>query len=174
MAEAVIGSFAFTVLDENNTIYFIKGSSPLYLIYFEKSGLYAYASTKTILDKALKQSGLNRQNHSVIQVSDGDIISIDKNGEVKCDKFEFDDFRSLYSGYHYSAPEFYSSYSAEELLLEICSCFGVDEDDVMMLLDYGYSAEEIEEMLMDTDMLEETVRELRSVEEWEDILEFCR
>ena len=47
----------------------------------------------------------------------------------------------------------------------MCGCFGVDEDDVIMLLDYGYSADEIEAMLMDYDMISETVNAVKNMEE---------
>ena len=53
----------------------------------------------------------------------------------------------------------------EQLLLDMCGCFGVDEDDVIMLLDYGYSADEIEAMLMDYDMISETVNAVKNMEE---------
>lgn len=45
----------------------------------------------------------------------------------------------------------------EELLLEMCGCYGVSEEDVLLLLDYGYSADEIEEMLCDTTFLYDTI-----------------
>ena len=53
----------------------------------------------------------------------------------------------------------------EQLLLDMCGCFGVDEDDVITLLDYGYSTDEIEAMLMDYDMISETVNAVKNMEE---------
>ena len=44
MAKDVDGSFTFTILDEDNKLYFIKGSSPMYLIYIDKLDLYVYLS----------------------------------------------------------------------------------------------------------------------------------
>lgn len=46
MAESVQGSFCFTALDENNTLYIVKGSNPMCLLRFAQLGLYIYASTK--------------------------------------------------------------------------------------------------------------------------------
>ena len=43
------------------------------------------------------------------------------------------------------------------MLLEMCGCYGVSEEDVLLLLDYGYSADEIEEMLCDTTFLHDTL-----------------
>ena len=45
-AELVQGSFCFTALDENNNLYIVKSSNPMYLIHFEELRLYVYASTK--------------------------------------------------------------------------------------------------------------------------------
>lgn len=52
MAELVEGSFVFTVLDENNNLYFVKGDNPLALYHYDTCGLYVYASTEAILDRA--------------------------------------------------------------------------------------------------------------------------
>ena len=50
------------------------------------------------------------------------------------------------------------------MLLEMCSCYGVDEDDVSLLLDYGYSADDVEEMLCDHSLLAKAVREINGEE----------
>ena len=42
------------------------------------------------------------------------------------------------------------------MLLVLCVKNGVSEEDVLLLLDYGYSADEIEEMLCDTTFLHDT------------------
>lgn len=51
MAELVQGSFCFTALDENNTLYLVKGSNPMCLLHFTELGLYVYASTESILKR---------------------------------------------------------------------------------------------------------------------------
>lgn len=40
----------------------------------------------------------------------------------------------------------------------------------MMLLDYGYSADEIEDMLCDYSLITDTVRAVKGKEEYEDFL----
>jgi glucosamine 6-phosphate synthetase-like amidotransferase/phosphosugar isomerase protein len=45
MAEAVRGSFSFTIMDDKSGVYFVKGSNPLALYHFERLGLYVYAET---------------------------------------------------------------------------------------------------------------------------------
>ena len=42
MAEDVQGNFTFTVLDEENSLYITKGSSPMFLIHFKALGLFVY------------------------------------------------------------------------------------------------------------------------------------
>ena len=55
----------------------------MFLIHFEKLGLYAYASTESIMTKALKKSGLWRYKYSRILLTDGDILSINKSGKTE-------------------------------------------------------------------------------------------
>lgn len=65
-------------------------------------------------------------------------------------------------GYH----DYYGCH--EELLIEMCTSFGVSEEDVLLLLDYGYTADDVEEMLMDSDLLEETLDGIKEMNEYED------
>lgn len=166
MAEDVQGSFTFTILDEENSLYIIKGSSPMYLIYFENLDLYAYASTESIMKKALKRSGLNQYKYQIIKMNEGDIISIDKNGKIDCSEFEVSKLEYL-SRFRYSDFEDYYT-CQEEMLLEICGCFGVPEEDVLLLLDYGYTADDVEEMLMDSDLLDDTLLGIKELN-----IEYC-
>ena len=53
MAEQVEGSFTFTVLDEQNALWIVKGDNPLSIAHFPELGVYVYASTAEILNKAL-------------------------------------------------------------------------------------------------------------------------
>ncbi|MGN0612843.1 MAG: glucosamine 6-phosphate synthetase [Porcipelethomonas sp.] len=166
MAEDVQGNFTFTILDQYNTLYFVKGSSPMFLIYFEQLGLFAYASTESIMSKAMRKSELNQYKYSRILLYEGDILSIDKKGKTEVSEFET-------FSYQYSL-----GYSAgygchEELLLEMCTCFGVSEDDIMLLLDFGYTADDIEEMLMDSDLLSDTIADIKEVNEYEELWEYC-
>ena len=45
MAEQVEGSFTFTVLDEQNALWIVKGDNPLSIAHFPELGVYVYAST---------------------------------------------------------------------------------------------------------------------------------
>lgn len=64
--------------------------------------------------------------------------------------------------------ELYSCH--EQMILEMCGMFGVDEDDVCLLLDYGYSADEFEEMLMDYTLLTDTLKAIKGEGEYYDCL----
>ncbi len=171
MAETVQGNFTFTVLDEENSLYIIKGSNPMCLLHFESLGIYIYASTETIMNNALKKVGLQNFPCTKIKIVHGDIIKVDSNGFLSRSEFEnkenfryaswlryYDDFEDDYYNQH------------EQLLLEMCSCYGVDKDDVILLLDYGYSADEIEDMLCDYSLITDTVKAVKGEEDYSDFL----
>ena len=165
MAESVQGSFCFTALDENNTLYIIKGSNPMCLLHFAQLGLYIYASTESILKKALQKSGFHKYRFEVLNVDEGTILKIDRYGFLTCSTFEVQEnfrFGKWYNWYDELEEEYYTQ--QEELLLEMCGCYGVTEEDILLLLDYGYSAGEIEEMLCDSNLLLETINAVQSEE----------
>ena len=58
MAEKIKGSFAFSILDSDNTLWLVRGDGPLSLIRIPKYKLYVYASTDEILFKALVDTKL--------------------------------------------------------------------------------------------------------------------
>lgn len=165
MAESVQGSFCFTALDENNTLYIIKGSNPMCLLHFAQLGLYIYASMESILKKALQKSGFHKYRFEVLNVDEGTILKIDRYGFLTCSTFEVQEnfrFGKWYNWYDELEEEYYTQ--QEELLLEMCGCYGVTEEDILLLLDYGYSAGEIEEMLCDSNLLLETINAVQSEE----------
>ena len=167
MAELVQGSFCFTALDENNTLYLVKGSNPMCLLHFTELGLYVYASTESILKKALQKANFHKYPFEVLNLEDGTILKIDRYGFLTCSTFEVQEnfqFSKWADWYDELEEEYYTQ--QEELLLEMCSCSGVTEEDVLLLLDYGYSADEIEEMLCDSNLLLETLCAVRCEEEF--------
>ena len=167
MAESVQGSFCFTALDENNTLYIVKGSNPMCLLHFAQLGLYVYASTESILKKALQKTSFHKYPFEVLNIEEGTILKIDRYGFLSGSTFEVQEsfrFGKWADWYDELEEEYYSQ--QEELLLEMCSCYGVTEEDVLLLLDYGYSADEIEEMLCDSNLLLETLCAVRCEEEF--------
>ena len=70
---------------------------------------------------------------------------------------------SQYENFSTATENFTLSYynMHEEILLAYCGCYGVDSEDVELLLEYGYTCDEIEEMLMDTNLLHEALRDVK-------------
>lgn len=157
MAELIEGSFVFTILRNDNTLFLVKGNNPLTLYHFPKTGIYVYASTKSIFDNALQQVNLS-DKFCEIEISEGEILEIASSGKIRKSNFAMQD--SVFSPYNW-----YETEEQEEFLLECCQMFGVPEEDVYLLLDYGFSADEIEEMLMNPCLLEDALAEINILEQ---------
>ncbi|MBD5143895.1 MAG: glucosamine 6-phosphate synthetase, partial [Ruminococcus sp.] len=94
----------------------------------------------------------------------GDILRIDSNGLLSRSEFEETDYKyvpwyGLPYDDDYEDEELYTSH--EQLLFDICNYYGIDKYDIMLLLDYGYTADEIEDMLMDYDLLTDAVKSIK-------------
>ena len=162
MAELVNGSFVFTILRNDNTLFLVKGNNPLTLYHFPALGLYIYASTKSILDNALQKIHMMK-NPCEIEISEGEILEIASNGKLSKTTFAMQN--SVFSPYNWDNLNWYETEEQEEFLLECCQMFGVPEEDVSLLLDYGFSADEIEEMLMNPNILEDALAEINVLEQ---------
>ena len=96
MSEKVHGSFTFSILDDKNRLYLIKGDNPLSVIHFPKYKLYVYASTDEILYKALLGTKLFNEvksgNFEEIEIKSGEILSIYNYGKILKDTFEYTDY----------------------------------------------------------------------------------
>jgi hypothetical protein len=126
-----------------------------------------YASTKSILNKALKKSALPCE-FCEIDVSEGDVLEISPDdGSISRSTFEVKEkYHSFLNPYRWDVSDWYGLYSCEESeddLLAICNCFGVDREDVEFLYSCGYTPDEIEEMLFDTDLFEEMLNEVKAL-----------
>ena len=160
MAELIEGSFVFTILRNDNTLFLVKGNNPLTLYHFPALGLYIYASTKSILNNALQKIHMMK-NPCEIEISEGEILEIASNGKLSKTTFAMQDYtHSVFNPYNW-----YETEEQEEFLLECCQMFGVPEKDVYLLLDYGFSADEIEEMLMNPCLLEDALAEINILEQ---------
>ena len=162
MAETVEGNFTFTVLDDKNSLYIIKGSNPMCLLHFKDIGLYVYASTESIMKNALKRIGLHRFVHERISTEEGDILCIDKTGNITRSEFKPAPHFSKFStsrGWYNDYDDYYSAY--EQTLIDMAHLCGADPDEIIMLLEYGYTVVEVEEMLMDNNLLREAVNEIK-------------
>lgn len=164
MAESVRGSFVFTILRDDNTLFLVKGDNPITLLHFPEFGLYIYASTTAILNVALKAVKLAGRCEEV-PVNDGNIIRIDSDGKLSVSNFEAPvqhfDWHYLYRLYDYDYGDMDEDYTND--LLMICGCYGVAREDVELLLELGYTTDEIEEMLLDSDLFEQTMNEVKAL-----------
>lgn len=158
MSDQVNGSFVFTVLTSEEKIYISKWNNPICLLHFQKLGIYVYTSTKEIMQMVLHGTIFEKQPFETVEVSEGEMISIDKNGIIERSRFtpEYDDFFGYCGCRAFRETEDYDSY-----LCEYGNMFGVSEEEIMMLYDMGYDDEDIELMMMDHDMLRDCLNEAK-------------
>ena len=151
MAEQVHGSFAFSILDDNDNLYLVKGDSPLHILHFPKSQIYVYASTETILFKALVDTPLFRElkmgDHEEIPISSGEILLITPDGTLERSRFHFSDY-DLRNWWEYGIPK--RDDANEEYIEDLkymASFQGIMPEYVDELLSEGFGFDEIEEYL---------------------------
>lgn len=153
MAEAVEGSFVFTVLDEQDNFYFVKGDNPLCLLQFPSLGLYVYASTEAILRMALNGLWLNREPSKKIAVDGGEILWITPDGARLSEHFAWED--SCFSDWYFNRRDGHLcapgiSRAERQYLRElknIASYLGYSGEEIDAMLADGWSTDEIEEAI---------------------------
>lgn len=169
MAEVLEGTFTFTVLDGTNNLYFVKGNNPLTIYLIPNLGCYIYASTKEILDAALAALGLAAVSRTTIAISRGDIMQIDGTGR-RCVS-RFDDTRlnrlDYYSGFGiwHRPIRTCCTYKEDDYLEEVVQyglSKGVPEAELHLLINAGYDALDLEELLYDAPLRANCVREIVS------------
>ena len=169
MAEKVEGSFCFTLLDNDNNFYIVKGDNPIAVYDFGEC--YVYASTEDILNKALKKLRI-KSGYSKITLSQGDILKLSAdgsfdNGEFNTSNLELeywlnDYYDRIYDFHKRKNPVCDSGNFDEEYfkyIVEYAKMIGVNEEDIEYLLSNGYDYFDIEEMLYEPDMLEQCLCE---------------
>ena len=151
MAEQVHGSFAFTVLDEKNNLYLVKGDSPLSILHFPKSQIYVYASTEAILYKALVDTCLFKElkkgDYDEIPISSGEILLIAPNGTLERSRFHFSDY-GLRNWWEYGISK--RDDATEEYIEDLkymASFQGIPPEYVDGLLAEGFGLDEVEDYL---------------------------
>lgn len=158
MAEQVEGSFVFTVLDIEDSIWFVVGDNPLCLFHYD--GFTLYASTQDILVKATKRLRLGKPK-SIQQPEEGEILKIDKHGCQTTDSFIP---RTTYPHWWRYSPCYGYPWDEDgrlhDELIAAAKAMGVSEAEVQALLDYGCDPDEIEELLYDPALLHEMTGEL--------------
>ena len=153
MAEQVEGTFTFTVLDERENLYFVKGDNPLCLYHYPRSGVYLYASTEEILKRALQRLRLPLEPPERVALECGDILRISKSGRQERAAFDASDLLLPWGNPSWwtrprkrtgrgDAEQEY----LEELKAVACS-YGYTPEAVDHMLGSGFTIDEIEEFL---------------------------
>lgn len=161
MFELVNSSFVFTILTDDEKLYFSKWDNPICILHFPKLGLYVYTSTKEIMQKVVEGTILEKQQFEVISVNEGEMISIDKRGMIERSRFvqiQEDCFcyYDMYGGCR-------NRYDYDSYLYDYCNMFGISEEELMLLYEIGYDDEEIEIMMTDHDMLRKCIDEAKEM-----------
>ena len=151
MAEQVHGSFAFSILDEKDNLYLVKGESPLSILHFPKSQIYVYASTEAILFKALVDTPLFQElkkgDYEEISICSGEILLITPDGTIERSAFHFKD----YGGQHWWDFCLRTRDNATDEYIEdlkyMASFQGIPPEYVDELLAEGFGLDEVEEYL---------------------------
>lgn len=155
VTEKLEGYYTFTILDNKNNLYIVKGDSPISIIRLTKSNLIVYASTDEILYKALLEAGMfdeiiNKQ-FEIIDADEGDILKISSSGEITKGYFKpFEYTYNFKNWYEYGilsdiSPDSESDYY--DNIVSIAKSFGYCQEDIDELLLDGYTLEEIEEYI---------------------------
>ena len=155
MAEQLEGHFTFTILDEQNNLYFVKGDNPLTIFHFKKLGLYLYASTEEILLLALEALGMEDWKYQVIQPQQGEILKIDYQGKQSTTAFKTDKLDWLWPPLWrraFGVRSCGSDQSAEQdeyirNLKAVAAFYGYDDSCVERLLARGFSMNDIEDFI---------------------------
>ena len=150
MAEQVEGSFSFAVLDEQDALWIVKGDSPLSIAHFPECGVYVYASTVEILNKALTRCGKQLGHRRTVEVEMGDLLKIDRRGHIT--RATFDASKLCRPSWEYWGSSLYAEPPKTEsehirLLKSVARAFGFTGEMIDRLLDQGFTTDDIEEIL---------------------------
>lgn len=149
MAGMLEGHFTFTILDQSNNLYFVKGENPLTIFHYSQLGFYLYASTEMILESALMALEMDELEAEVLEPWEGEIWRIDQHGKVSSAQFilseEFPS-RMNYPTSRYVIPYRQSQQEYIENLKAVAWVYGYDPAQIDALFADGFSEEDIEEM----------------------------
>jgi len=159
MAEQLEGSFTITVMDKDNNMYFVKGDNPMCIYHFKDIGIYIYASTEEILLKALGKMTFKLGRYEKIDITCGDILTIDKYGNRTKSTFQTDNLDGFsFASYYWrtsiprceiTSKKIPKSYQEEYIdrLKNEAEYFGYSPSLIDSLITDGFSTDDIEEMI---------------------------
>ena len=146
-AEMLDGTFALTVLSRKG-LFFVRGSSPLYICRFPSKGLILYASTQEILERALQRAGF-QYYHQKIDLQPGEIIEVDRRGTGTANHLLFS------APYYYDYSPWQLTPSDHETALIYAKPLGLTVEEVEVLLSNGFTERDLDDMAVDREYLEE-------------------
>ena len=162
MAEALRGSFTITVLDGKSGLYIVRGNNPMCIYHFKDAGFYIYASTKSVLDKAIRNLQFGTMSQEEVRVRSGDILHIALDGKREREIFNDSalwDFPvySLWGRPSLGAGTKEKYDDTVELYSKIS---GYDRDTIVLLRAEGFSWMDIETMIYDPALMDECLAEV--------------
>ena len=138
------------MLSEQDDLWLVKGDNPLTIIHFPAVGVYVYASTAEILNKALARCGNWLGRGEKVDIAMGDIVKIDSNGCITRGAFDASKFYRSSWGY-WDTPLYPRLPHSEEehlaLLKSVAKAFGFTGEMVDRLLDQGFTIDDVEDLL---------------------------
>lgn len=175
MAEKIQGPFVFTILEENNNVWIVKGDNPLCLLKFpHKNDIIIYGSTEEIVFSALVGTPLfeevikaaqgEKDRIEFMNIEAGETLLLSPSGAVERGKFNYIPYiRKTQTSRHWSI--FGDDYpyinrrvnndkNEEEhiaILKTVGHVHGYSAQDIDELILAGFSASEIESELFDND-----------------------
>lgn len=164
MAERLEGTFTMTALTKE-ALYIVKGNNPVCLYHFPTLRLYLYASTEEILNLALSSIGLDEFEWEQIDVLQGEILRIHTSGRRESAYFDTANLLPRYYSRGWGWNDYACSTFQEDDddLHDVCNvalCMGMSEAELELLIDAGYDALDIEELLYDPELRQCCMQEI--------------
>ncbi len=156
MSEQIEGSYTFSILDRNENLYLVRGSNPLCIKHFPERGLYIYASTETIIQRA--QCKLRGKFHKGVDVpiEKGEIVRISHDGEISRSRLTVRESEYPYSCAHAGFITRYGYFHTAHTnrtyithLKVVAQCYGFDSNEIDNMIMEGFTLTEIEDMIYD-------------------------
>ncbi len=167
MAEKLRGSYTLTLLDQKDSIWFVRGNNPMTIVDCYEYGFYLYASTSEILERSLLRLGLEDIKRQELPIQNGDILRIDSDGLVAKERFQSISespwgFAGPYSwelGWEtvYSDDHYADSYRNE--LVEYARHSGMPEAELQLLLKMELDDMDLEMAILDDEFRRECLDE---------------
>lgn len=156
ISEELFGPFTFSILDDRDNLWFIRGDNPLELRHYADSDVYLYASTAEILDKAVARMLFQLGAYRKIEVKSGEILRLGADGSIRRAHFVPQAVPSVYAPYfggysnkkrtsYPNVPDYEDDYVSA--LMSEAERSGLYAGIVEEMMRDGYTLEEIEDFI---------------------------